>query len=84
MSEPHIAELARELKSSIELKMSAKGERYWDIKCYFEDGEDREVVERLRQIDNRLRFFFLDEPTLESQLEASVAQAQSRKAERAP
>ncbi len=30
--------LARETRSSIELKRNAKGEYAWDIKIYFEDG----------------------------------------------
>lgn len=39
---------------SIELKMSAKGERYWDIKVYHRPGEYAAAIEQLRAADARM------------------------------
>jgi hypothetical protein len=44
-----------EMPSSIELKMSAKGERYWDVKIYHRPGEHLLAIEQLRETDTRLR-----------------------------
>lgn len=54
-----VVNLARETRSSIELKISAKQEPHWDVKVYYEDGHEDEAVNTLERIDARLRELFL-------------------------
>ena len=44
-------ERTNETSDSVELKMSAKGDRYWDIKLYFLPGMEAEALARLNMID---------------------------------
>ena len=94
-----VEELARETRSSIEVTRNAKGDYQWTIKHYHEAGDEAVAFDTIKYVEILLRHFYLDggaerieqavdeiisPPNLESQLEASVAQAQARKAERAP
>ena len=54
-----VVNLARETRSSIELKLSAKGEYHWEIKVYFEDGHADEALAVLDEIDTTLRRDYL-------------------------
>ena len=79
-----VAELAHENRSSIEVSRTSKGEYAWHIKRYYEENVNAAMTQ-IHNIDQSLRMMFLPEPpNLESQLEASVAQAQARKAEGVP
>lgn len=48
-------EITTESQDSIELKMSAKGERYWDLKVYYVPGQEALALERIERIDAQLR-----------------------------
>ena len=54
-----VASLARESRSSITLTRNAKGDYQWEIKIYYEDGEDGFAEEALRKLDTKLRRAFL-------------------------
>lgn len=47
-------EVTTESSDSVELKMTAKGERYYDIKLYFAPGREAEAMDRLTKLDAEL------------------------------
>ena len=47
-----------EAANSITLKLSAKGEYGWEIKLFFMEGEEEEVLAKLRALDAELRTMF--------------------------
>jgi hypothetical protein len=62
-----VADLERETRSSITFKRSAKLEPYWDIKVYFESGNDNaaeDALARVAHIDAELRGAFLSSKAL--------------------
>lgn len=59
--EGNVAELERSTRSSIEISKDAKDTYRWSIKVYFEDGHEKEAVERVQRIDHDLRSRFLKE-----------------------
>ena len=50
-----VAVLERAARNSIDFKLSAKGDPYWEITIRFEDGYEEEAVERIKLIDAKLR-----------------------------
>ena len=56
-----VAALARETRSSIELKLSAKGEYHWDTKVYYDDGDVDGAINQVAHIDAELRMRFTPE-----------------------
>ena len=46
--------LASEFPNSITMKMSAKGERYWDIKLRFGTEDGNKAIDELERIDKEL------------------------------
>ena len=44
----------------VELKMSAKGERYWDISVSVAEGNEHEIGRRIQALDQELRERFGD------------------------
>ncbi len=55
-----LASLQRETRCSIELKRNAKGEYAWDVKVYYENGQEADAMERLWTVDLDLRRRFLE------------------------
>jgi hypothetical protein len=61
-AEQHPAQVQNPRQSSIELKMSVKGERYWDLKAYCDHTDPDDVAaatDWLRQMDALLRRTYL-------------------------
>jgi hypothetical protein len=65
MSEPQVALLARETRSSIELTRNARGDYQWVMKVYFEEGHAQSALAVLSVIDDELRARYLPAETEE-------------------
>lgn len=61
MNEEQAVELAKESRSSIELKRDQKGTYSWAVKLYFDrmDGDELPVIVQLSRIDDQLRRLFI-------------------------
>lgn len=59
MSEEY-AEVHHESRSSIELRRDSKGTYGWTVKFYFEVGEEDAALERMKDLDLRLRTQFVE------------------------
>lgn len=61
MTEPQVALLARETRSSIEVTRNARGDYQWSAKVYFEEGHALDALAVLSGIDDELRARYLPE-----------------------
>jgi len=60
MSEQLLESVQPAPSDSIVKKQSAKGDEYWDIKVHFgSDSDVEDAIQRLKQIDIRMREEFL-------------------------